>query len=152
MTTLDRRALLRAACAGCAAVGLAACGGGSAKAGTGGAASAAASSAADPSPTAGASTQAIAKLADVPVGGSASAKGPSGQPLLLARPTAMTVVGFSAICTHQGCTVEASGKQLACPCHGSVYDAFTGKNLSGPAPSPLHPFAVKVSGADIVAA
>ena len=149
MTTLDRRALLRAACAGCAAVGLAACGGGSAKAG---AASPPASGGGGASPTAGAGSSVVAKLADIPVGGSASAKGPSGQPLLLARPTTTTVVGFSAICTHQGCTVEPSGKQFACPCHGSVYDAFTGKNISGPAPSPLHPFAVKVSGADVVAA
>jgi cytochrome b6-f complex iron-sulfur subunit len=150
VTTLDRRALLRAACAGCAAVGLAACGGGSAKAGT--TSTAPASGGAGTSPPAGASGGVITKLADIPVGGSASAQGPSGQPLLLARPTATTVVGFSAICTHQGCTVEASGKQFACPCHGSVYDAFTGKNLSGPAPSPLHPFAVKVSGGDVIAA
>jgi Rieske Fe-S protein len=149
VTTLDRRALLRAACAGCAAVGLAACGAGSAKAG---AASPPASGGGGASPTAGAGSSVVAKLADIPVGGSASAKGPSGQPLLLARPTTTTVVGFSAICTHQGCTVEPSGKQFACPCHGSVYDAFTGKNISGPAPSPLHPFAVKVSGADVVAA
>jgi cytochrome b6-f complex iron-sulfur subunit len=151
VTTLDRRALLRAACAGCAAVGLAACGGGSAKAGSA-SAPASTSAGAGASPAGGASSGAIAKLADIPVGGSASAKGPSGQPLLLGRPTATTVVGFSAICTHQGCTVEPSGKQFACPCHGSVYDAFTGKNLSGPAPSPLHPFAVKVSGTDVVAA
>jgi Rieske Fe-S protein len=94
----------------------------------------------------------IAKVADIPVGGSKSARGPNGEKLLLAQPTAGTVVAFSAICTHQGCTVEADGKQLACPCHGSVYDAFTGKNISGPAPAPLHPFAVKVSGGDVVAA
>jgi Rieske Fe-S protein len=86
------------------------------------------------------------------VGGSKAARGPNGEKLLLSRPTATTVAAFSAICTHQQCIVEPDGKQLACPCHGSVYDAFTGKNISGPAPSPLHPFAVKVSGGDVVAA
>lgn len=132
MTSLDRRGLLRAACAGCAAVGLAACGRGSSTARVTGPA-------------------VIAKLSDVPVGGSASARGPAGQQLLLARPTAATVVGFSAICTHQGCTVEPSGKELGCPCHDAVYDAFTGQVLSGPAPTPLPPFAVRVVGTDIVA-
>lgn len=92
------------------------------------------------------------KLADIPVGGSAAARAPSGKKIVLARQTATTVVAFSSTCTHQGCTVEPDGKRYTCPCHGSVYDAFTGKNLSGPAPSPLHPFAVKVSGADVVEA
>jgi Rieske Fe-S protein len=94
----------------------------------------------------------IIKLASIPLGGSASAKSPKGDPLLLARPTATTVVAFSAICTHQGCTVEPAGRQLGCPCHDSTYDAFTGQVLSGPAPSALHPFAVKIVGTNVVAA
>ncbi|MDT7539862.1 MAG: hypothetical protein QOI82_3447 [Actinomycetota bacterium] len=81
-----------------------------------------------------------------------SGRAPSGPKILLARPTATTVVAFSSVCTHQQCTVEPDGKRFACPCHGSTYDAFTGKNIGGPAPSPLHPFAVKISGADVVEA
>lgn len=145
MDDLDRRGLLRAACAGCAALGLAACGGESAAART--PTTARGSEAAGPS-----GSTALAKLTDIPVGGSASARGPAGQPILLARPTATTVVAFSARCTHQGCTVEPSGSRLGCPCHDSVYDAFTGKVLSGPAPAPLPPFAVRISGADVVPA
>ena len=44
--------------------------------------------------------------------------------------------GISAVCTHMGCTVEPSRSGFRCPCHGSVYDS-EGRNVSGPAPSPL---------------
>jgi nitrite reductase/ring-hydroxylating ferredoxin subunit len=151
--TLARRALLKAACGGCAALGIAACGGSSPKrAGPGAAQSPSAARAATTGATHPASVAALAKLADIPVGGSVSARTASGDPLLLARPTAKTVVGFSAICTHQGCTVEPAGKQFGCPCHDSTYDAFTGQVLSGPAPAPLHTFAVKVVGTDVLPA
>ena len=96
-------------------------------------------------------TAALAKLKDVPVGHAIAASGPEGQPIVIARPKTGKVVAFSAICTHQGCTVAPAGKQLNCPCHGSVFDAFTGKVLAGPAPSPLPAVAVKVSGANVVA-
>ena len=151
VTAVDRRTLLRAACAGCAALGLAACGGGSSSASPAQASPDVTTSTGSGSSRAG-SKKVIAKLADIPVGGSASAKSPAGKPLLLARPTATTVVAFSAICTHQGCTVEPAGNHFGCPCHDSVYDAFTGKNISGPAPRPLSPFAVAISGEDVVAA
>ncbi|MBK5307278.1 MAG: Rieske 2Fe-2S domain-containing protein [Frankiaceae bacterium] len=141
MTALDRRAFLRAACASCAAVGLAACAGGSEP-----------EPAAGASPTGPAASDAIVKLADIPVGGSVAGRAPSGPKLLLARPDEATVVAFSSVCTHRGCTVEPDGKRLACPCHGSVYDAFTGKNISGPAPRPLRAFAVRISGPDVVEA
>jgi Rieske Fe-S protein len=137
---------------GCAALGLAACGGGSsATPAAGGAASSAA-----PPPGSGTSPTAagggvIVKVADIPVGGAVSGRAPSGEKLLLTRPTATSVLAFSSVCTHQQCTVEPDGKRFACPCHGSIYD-LTGKNISGPAPAPLHPFAVKISGTDVVAA
>ena len=145
MTGVDRRALLKAACAGCATFGLAACGGSKA-------ATTAATAATGGGSSAGAAGKAIATLADIPVGSSISARSPDGIALLLARPTATTVVGFNARCTHQGCTVEPSGKELGCPCHDAVYDAFTGNVLSGPAPAPLHPYPVKISGQDVVPA
>jgi len=92
----------------------------------------------------------LVKLADVPVGSAVSAKGADGRPLIVARPSAGQLVAFSAICTHQGCTVAPAGKQLQCPCHGSVYDAATGKNVSGPAPRPLSPVPVHVTGGEVV--
>ncbi len=88
----------------------------------------------------------IVKLADVPVGSAVSAE-VSGKRVIVAQPTKGKVVAFSAVCTHQGCTVSPAGAMLNCPCHGSVFDALTGKNLSGPAPSPLPPVPVKLNAA-----
>jgi cytochrome b6-f complex iron-sulfur subunit len=93
---------------------------------------------------------ALAKLADVPVGGAVAAQGPSG-PIIVAQPTAGQVVAHSAVCTHAGCMVAPSGAQLACPCHGSMFDAFTGAVVRGPATAPLAAVPVKVSGQDVVA-
>jgi cytochrome b6-f complex iron-sulfur subunit len=92
----------------------------------------------------------IVKLADVPVGGAVAAQAPSGA-VIVAQPAAGTVVAFSAICTHQACKVAPAGKTLNCPCHGSKYDALTGKVLNGPAKADLAPVTVKVSGQDVVA-
>lgn len=149
---LDRRSVLQVACGSCAALALSACGGGSSSSGSGGSSTTAPDSGgSSPTAAAAAGATAIAQLADIPVGSSISAKS-GDKPLLIARPTATTVVAFSAICTHQGCTVAAAGKTFACPCHGSKYDAFTGAVINGPAPAPLHPFAVTVKDGAVVAA
>lgn len=92
----------------------------------------------------------VAKLSDVPVGGSSSAT-LNGKPIILAQPSAGNVVAFSAICTHQACTVNSGGATLHCPCHGSTYNAFTGQNTGGPAPSPLPAIAVTVSDGAVFA-
>ena len=86
----------------------------------------------------------------MPVGGAVSATSSDGKPVIVARPAAGTVVAFSAICTHQGCTVAPQGKILQCPCHGSTYDLATGKNTGGPAPSPLSRISVKVEAGQVV--
>ncbi|MFF3062789.1 Rieske (2Fe-2S) protein [Streptomyces sp. NPDC057909] len=52
---------------------------------------------------------------------------------------------FSAVCTHAGCTVASVSKgEITCPCHGSRFDAETGRPLAGPAKKPLPPVSVKV--------
>ncbi|WP_375490156.1 ubiquinol-cytochrome c reductase iron-sulfur subunit [uncultured Jatrophihabitans sp.] len=93
---------------------------------------------------------ALATLDDIGVGKAVSAKLPDGKPAIVARPTSSTVVCFSAICTHQGCTVKPGATSLDCPCHGSKYDTTTGKVLNGPAPSPLPKIAVTVQGGKVV--
>ena len=92
----------------------------------------------------------VAKLSDIPVGGSISAT-LDGKPIILAQPSTGKVVAFTAICTHQGCTVNPDGAVLRCPCHASTYDAFTGKNTSGPAQGPLAAIPVTVSGGAVLA-
>lgn len=39
---------------------------------------------------------------------------------------------YSLVCTHLGCTVEESGENFSCPCHGSHFD-HDGRVLKGPA-------------------
>jgi cytochrome b6-f complex iron-sulfur subunit len=92
----------------------------------------------------------LAKLSSVPVGGAISAT-LNGRPIVIAQPRAGKIVAFTAICTHAGCTVAPTGATLNCPCHGSTFDALTGENTGGPAPSPLSAVAVRLSGSEIVA-
>lgn len=140
MTTPDisRRSVLAAGLAGAGAVaGLTACSGGGS-----------ASSAAPPSARAG---DTVAKVDSIPVGKAIAAKA-GGDDVIVSRPTSSTVACFSAICTHQGCTVRPDGARAVCPCHGSVFNALTGKVIQTPAPSPLHRIAVKVQNGEIVTA
>lgn len=94
----------------------------------------------------------IVALADVPVGGAVAAKASNGDPIIVAQPEEGTVVAFSAICTHMGCTVAPDGAQLACPCHGSVFESGTGEVVDGPATEPLPSVAVVVQDGQVVEA
>ena len=92
----------------------------------------------------------MAKLTEVEVGSAISATIANGDPVIVARPSAQQVVCFSAICTHQGCVVAPSGTTLNCPCHGSRFDALTGKVLNGPASRPLPRIDVTVHNGEVV--
>lgn len=92
----------------------------------------------------------LAKVADIPVGNAVSAT-LDGKPILISQPAAGRIVAFTAICTHQGCTVAPAGKEFQCPCHGSVYNAATGAVIQGPAPAPLAAIPVKVESGNVVA-
>lgn len=131
---ISRRSALVAGAGALGAVGLAACHGG------GGAATA------TEQPKTG---QQVAKVSDIEVGKAISASA-GGKPVIVSRPSADQVACFSAICTHQGCTVQPQGDQAVCPCHGSVYNALTGKVINPPAPSPLVKIPVTVQNGEIV--
>jgi len=65
------------------------------------------------------------------------------------------VFAYSAICTHQGCTVSysASSKTLKCPCHQAEFDPNkSGQVVSGPAETPLGKVKVAVKGAWVILA
>lgn len=95
---------------------------------------------------------ALVATTDVPVGGAVLARTGAGDEIVVAQPEEGTFVAFSAVCTHQGCVVAPNGAELVCPCHGSVFEAATGGNVSGPAPSPLPSVAVTVQDGQVMEA
>lgn len=70
-----------------------------------------------------------------------------GRPALLIRHAESSWTALSAVCTHLGCTVQYSPEknEIFCACHGGIYNAETGANISGPPPKPLQPYAVVVN-------
>lgn len=114
------------------------------------------SSAAPAGPTA-ASSSAASKPAGtpvpeskVPVGGGVVLDSPT---VVVTQPTAGEFKAFSAICTHQGCTVSGvQGGVIVCPCHGSTFSITDGSVQSGPAPSALPSVKTTVSGSDVYVA
>jgi Rieske Fe-S protein len=84
---------------------------------------------------------------DVPVGGGvilAAAR------VVVTQPSAGEFKAFSAVCTHQGCTVAAVANGIiTCSCHGSTFSAADGTPQGGPASSPLASVPVTVSGTTI---
>lgn len=93
--------------------------------------------------------KALASLNDVPDGGGLVL---GDQHVVLTRQGG-TVHAFSATCTHQGCTVDrVADGVISCPCHGSTFDASTGQVVGGPAPQPLAPVPIEVTGDQITRA
>jgi len=95
-------------------------------------------------PPAGPAGQSLASTADIPVGGGAVF---ASQEVVVTQPAAGTFKAFSAVCTHQGCTVNrVAAGTINCPCHGSKYDIRDGSVVNGPASRPLEERQVTVSG------
>ena len=93
--------------------------------------------------------QAIAKTSEVASGSAVKFKD-SGQPAVLVHLQSGDFVAYSAICTHQQCEVAYNNGQLACPCHGSVFDPASGAEVvNGPAQLPLPEIPVEVRGGEV---
>jgi thiosulfate dehydrogenase (quinone) large subunit len=89
--------------------------------------------------------QAIGPASGVPVGQAASFTDPSsGDPSIVIQPKAGTFVAFDAVCPHAGCPVgyDAAQQVIACPCHGSQFNAATGAVEVGPATTGLRKLSV----------
>ena len=87
----------------------------------------------------------IAKTADVPVG-----SGLIVDKVVVTQPTAGVFKGFSAVCTHAGCTVnKIADGTINCPCHGSKYN-LDGTVAKGPAQKALPAENISVQGDEIV--
>jgi thiosulfate dehydrogenase [quinone] large subunit len=96
----------------------------------------------------------IVKLTSLKVGATRNFVASNGAPAILFR-TKTGVFAYSAICTHQGCTVaySASSKTMKCPCHGAEFDPNkSAQVVNGPAVNPLGKVKVAVSGAWVVEA
>lgn len=130
----SRRQVVVGAGVGVCAIGLAACAGGSASE----------PAIVQPSPEAP-----LASISDIAVGSAVAVTTAEGVKLLVTHPADGEVHAFSAVCTHQGCTVLADGDELRCPCHASVFALTNAAVLAGPAPVPLPEIPVRLEEGDI---
>ena len=140
--SLERRSVLRVGITGVLAVAFAGAGRFFAKAAP-----------ATTSSAAGKGTK-IVKLASLKVGATRNFVASNGAPAILFR-TKTGVFAYSAICTHQGCTVaySATSKTMKCPCHQAEFDPNkSGQVVNGPAVNPLGKVKVAVKGAWVIEA
>ena len=79
----------------------------------------------------------------------------TGEPAVLVHLPDGSFVAYSAVCTHQGCTVAYKKRfqKLACPCHGGVFDPANGASVvSGPPPTPLEKIKVETRDGEVLRA
>jgi Rieske Fe-S protein len=87
---------------------------------------------------------ALARLDDVPAGGGTVLRDAA---IVLTRTVDGELHAFSAVCTHQGCIVDAvADGTIDCPCHFSRFSIKDGSVEDGPAPKPLPERTVTVTG------
>ena len=91
----------------------------------------------------------IVAASDLPPGRALRFADGNGNPAWLLHEPNGDFRAFSAICTHAGCSVDLSGGQFVCPCHGGTYSASDGSVLGGPPPSPLPALRIKVVSGDV---
>ncbi|KUO11160.1 Rieske (2Fe-2S) protein [Streptomyces sp. DSM 15324] len=87
---------------------------------------------------------ALAKTTDIPEGGGRIF---SAEKVVVTQPAKGDFKAFSAVCTHQGCTVgSVANGTINCPCHQSQFRIADGSVASGPATKPLPAKQITVQG------
>jgi Rieske Fe-S protein len=73
------------------------------------------------------------------------------KPVIIVRQRNGNFSALAATCTHLDCTVQfkADTEQIWCACHNGFYD-ITGKNISGPPPSPLAQYVVVIKDEKVI--
>lgn len=136
-SAVSRRTMLRGATVGGVAVPfLAACGGGDETSSPDASAEPDATESSDPTssdsstPKSGGGGGTTVPTSDVPVGGGKILKDAK---VVVTQPSDGKFMAFTAICTHQGCTVTGvEDGEIVCPCHGSRFSIEDGSNVGGP--------------------
>ncbi|QOV39318.1 Rieske (2Fe-2S) protein [Streptomyces ferrugineus] len=91
--------------------------------------------------------QELTTTADVPVGGGTILK---AEKVVVTQPKSGEFKAFSAICTHQQCTVATvADGTINCACHGSKFDIADGSVANPPATRPLPEKKITVDGNSI---
>ncbi|MEU6092243.1 Rieske (2Fe-2S) protein [Streptomyces sp. NPDC047085] len=89
----------------------------------------------------------LGMTSDIPEGGGKIFK---ERKVVVTQPKKGDFKAFSAICTHQGCTVaKVADGTIDCPCHGSKFHVADGSVAHGPATRPLPPKKIMVEGNSI---
>jgi len=146
MSETSRRTVLAGMCGAGVAAALGGCstyGGSSDDGSANDGAAAPSATGSGPTATGGA---ALAKVADIPVGGGKVVDS-AGTKILIVQPTAGTFNAYNAACTHQQTTVDPPVDGImTCPNHHSRFRAADGSVVNGPAGRPLEKIALKVTG------
>ena len=78
------------------------------------------------------------------VGGVVRIDNVNGKSIALIRTSAKAYAAVNLLCTHQGGALVQTGNQWQCQEHGATF-TLAGKNLVGPATTPLRQLPVKVT-------
>ncbi|MGW5332201.1 Rieske (2Fe-2S) protein [Streptomyces bauhiniae] len=88
--------------------------------------------------------QALGAVGEIPEGGG---KIFAAEKVVVTQPEKGEYKAFSAICTHQGCTLnKVADGTVDCPCHGSKFRISDGSVAHGPATEPLAAKEIMVHG------
>ena len=89
----------------------------------------------------------LGRTEDIPVGGGVIF---AANQVVVTQPVKGTFKAFSSICTHLSCPVASvANGTINCDCHGSKYAIKDGSVVRGPAPRPLPPKQITVTGDSI---
>lgn len=90
-------------------------------------------------------------VVDLDSKGSLNKKGlPVGAVVIIRDPASMeNVIALNAKCTHQGCTVDWTGDEFYCACHGSTFST-DGTATVGPAVRPLEAYEATIEGETVL--
>ncbi|MFI8349400.1 Rieske (2Fe-2S) protein [Streptomyces sp. NPDC085596] len=88
--------------------------------------------------------RALGSVSEIPEGGG---KIFTAEKVVVTQPKKGEYKAFSAVCTHQGCTLnKVADGTVDCPCHGSRFRISDGSVAHGPATEPLPAKEIMVHG------